>query len=186
MADEGAIAGPGQPLIELVETDVLEARIGLTAKLASALTVGETYDLVSDQGTVAATLRSITGVIDRSSRTVTTIFDIDEPDRVAAGAVVRLGIERESDQAGLWLPVSALTEADRGLWSVYVARGSGNDWKAEPGLVEIVHQDGDRVFVRGALRDGDRVVIDGLQRITPGQPVTPTDVNSIGRVAESG
>ena len=186
MADEGAIAGPGQPLIELVETDVLEARIGLTAKLASALTVGETYDLVSDQGTVAATLRSITGVIDRSSRTVTTIFDIDEPDRVAAGAVVRLGIEREIDQAGLWLPVSALTEADRGLWSVYVARGNGNDWKAEPGLVEIVHQDGDRVFVRGALRDGDRVVIDGLQRITPGQPVTPTDVNSIGRVAESG
>ena len=186
MADEGAIAGPGQPLFELVETDVLEARIGLTAKLASTLTIGESYELVSDQGAAMATLRSITGVIDRSSRTVTTVFDIDTPEQVAAGAEVRLGMEREITQAGLWLPISALTEADRGLWSVYVARREGGDWIAEPGLVEILYQDGDRVFVRGALRDGDRVVIDGLQRITPGQPVTPTDVTAFWRVAENG
>lgn len=186
MADEGAIAGPGQPLFELVETDVLEARIGLTAKLASTLTVGDTYELVSDQGSAMATLRSITGVIDRSSRTVTTVFDIDTPEQVAAGAVVRLGMEREITQAGLWLPISALTEADRGLWSVYVARRLDGDWVAEPGLVEILYQDGDRVFVRGALRDNDRVVIDGLQRVTPGQPVTPTDVTAFWRVAENG
>ena len=186
MADEGAIAGPGQPLFELVETDVLEARIGLTAKLASTLTIGESYELVSDQGAAMATLRSITGVIDRSSRTVTTVFDIDTPEQVAAGAEVRLGMEREITHAGLWMPLSALTEADRGLWSVYVARREGGDWIAEPGLVEILYQDGDRVFVRGALRDGDRVVIDGLQRITPGQPVTPTDVTAFWRVAENG
>ena len=36
------------------------------------------------------------------------------------------------------------------------------------------------------LTDGDRVVIDGLQRITPGQPVTTTDVTAFWRVAENG
>jgi len=186
MADEGAIAGPGLPLFELVETDVLEARIGLTAALADTLDIGGVYDLTSNQGVSEATLRSVTGVIDTSNRTVTTIFDINDANSVSAGAVVRLGMEREIDESGLWLPVSALTEADRGLWSVYKARRDGDVWLAEPGIVEILHQDGERVFVRGSIRDGDRVIVDGLQRITPGQPVTPNDVSTVGLVAGNG
>lgn len=186
MVDEGAIAGPGQPIFELVETDVLEARIGLTANLARDMVVGQSYPLVSDQGTVTATLRSMTGVIDASNRTVATVFDIDDPNQVPAGAVVRLGLERDIDEQGLWLPVSALAEADRGLWSIYKARGSSGNVIAEPGIVEILHQDGERVFVRGSIRDGDRIIIDGLQRITPGQPVTPVDTNTVGLVAGNG
>lgn len=186
MADEGAIAGPGQPLFELVETSSLEARIGLTATLANLLEVGETYELVSDQGTSLATLRAVTGVIDMGNRTVTTVFDIDDPESVSAGAVVRLGMDRAIEEAGIWLPVSALTEADRGLWSIYQARRENGAWTAEPGIVEILHQDGERVFVRGSLRDGDHVIVDGLQRITPGQPVTPIDANTAGLVAGNG
>jgi RND family efflux transporter MFP subunit len=186
LSDEGAIAAPGVPLFELVETGVLEARIGLTSGLANSLNVGQEYPLISDQGEVMATLRSVTGVIDAGNRTVTTIFDISEPDRVAAGAVVRLGIDREIEEPGLWLPVSALNEADRGLWSVYAARRQGGEWIAEPGIVEIVHQDGDLVFVRGALRDGDNVIVDGLQRITPGQPVTPVEVSATAPLASNG
>lgn len=186
MADEGAIANPGLPLFELVETDVLEARIGLTAALADTLDIGSVYDLTSNQGVSEATLRSVTGVIDTSNRTVTTIFDINDANSVSAGAVVRLGMEREIDEPGLWLPVSALAEADRGLWSVYKARRDGDAWLAEPGIVEILHQDGERVFVRGSIRDGDRVIVDGLQRITPGQPVTPNDVSTVGLVAGNG
>ena len=186
MVDEGAIAGPGQPIFELVETDFLEARIGLTAQLADQMEIGQSYPLISDQGTAQATLRSVTGVIDASNRTVTTVFDVDEPGAVSAGAVVRLGLERDINERGLWLPVSALTEADRGLWSIYKVRGSTGNYAAEPGIVEILHQNGERVFVRGSIRDGDRVIIDGLQRITPGQPVTPVDTNTVGLVAGNG
>jgi len=186
LSDEGAIAAPGVPLFELVETGVLEARIGLTSALAASLTVGKEYPLIADQGEVMATLRAVTGVIDAGNRTVTTIFDINDPDSVAAGAVVRLGIDRQIEEPGLWLPVSALNEADRGLWSVYAARRQGGEWIAEPGIVEIVHQDGDRVFVRGALRDGDNVIVDGLQRITPGQPVTPVEVSATAPLARNG
>ncbi len=186
MADEGAIAGPGQSVFELVETGNLEARLGLTAKLADKLEIGETYELTSDQGLVLARLRSVTGVIDASNRTVTTMFDIVDSDSVSSGAVVRLAMKREIDESGLWLPVSALTESNRGLWSVYIARRNGSGWSAEPGIVEIVHQTGERVYVRGAVRDGDRVIIDGLQRITPGQPVTPVEVSANGLAAGNG
>ena len=186
MSDEGAIAAPGQPVFELVETEFLEARIGVTAALAQTLKVGDVYDLISDRGPVSATLRSVTGVIDTSNRTVTTLFDIEDATSTSAGAVVRLGMEQQITEPGLWLPVSALTEADRGLWSIYIARRSSGDWLTEPGLVEILHQDGERIFVRGAIRDGDKVIIDGLQRITPGQPVTPVEVRAVGPVSGNG
>ena len=175
LADEGVIAGPAQPIFELVETGNLEARIGLTARLAASLEIGQTYTLVSEQGEVAARLRSVTGVIDAGQRTVTTVFDIQEPDRVAIGAVVRIQLDRQVDQAGAWVPVSALTEKEHGLWAVYVARREGSGWRARPGTVEVIHTDGERAYVRGALRDGDLVILDGLQRITPGQPVIPTE-----------
>lgn len=186
MADEGAIAGPGQPVFELVETTSLEARIGLTAALADTLEIGEVYELISDRGPVSATLRSVTGVIDTSNRTVTTMFDIEDPDTTSAGAVVRLGMDQQISEPGLWLPISALTEADRGLWSIYIARRVSGEWLAEPGLVEILHQDGERIFVRGAIRDGDKVITDGLQRITPGQPVTPIEANAVGLISGNG
>ncbi len=186
MADEGAIAGPGQTVFELVETGRLEARIGLTAKLAGTLKPGETYILVSDQGEVTATLRSVTGVIDATQRTVTTMFDIDDPENVSIGAVVRIQLDRSIEERGLWLPVAALSEREHGLWSVFVARRGDGGWTAQPGTVEVIHTDGDRAYVRGAIRDGDLLILDGLQRITPGQPVTPTRINQTASAQDNG
>ena len=176
MADEGAIAAPGQPVFELVENGVLEARIGLPAELSDTLIVGEAYLLTSDQDEVSATLRSVTGVIDASQRTVTTIFDITNTDEVASGAVVRITLHRDVREQGLWVPVTALAEGQRGLWSVYLVRAEGELQRARKSAVEIVHSEGDRAYVRGAIRDGDHVIVDGLQRITPGQAVTPVKV----------
>ncbi len=173
-SDEGAIAAPGQPVFELVEVESLEARIGLTDILAEDMVLEETYMLLSDRGEVAAVLRSVTGVIDANQRTVTTVFDVVDTDAVSPGSVVRIELERLVDEAGLWVPVSALSERGHGLWAVYVARKDGSDWSAEPGIVEVIHTDGARAYVRGAVRDGDLLILDGLQRLTPGQAVMPS------------
>ncbi|MEZ5945633.1 MAG: efflux RND transporter periplasmic adaptor subunit [Hyphomonas sp.] len=177
-ADEGAIANPGQPLLELVEAGVLEARLGLPAQSAMLLKAGEEYALTADTGNVKARLRNVTGVIDSGQRTVTAVFDIENPDVIAAGAVVRLALERDVGEEGFWVPVKALTTASRGLWNVYVADPTENGWTAVPRPVEMVHSEGDRAYVRGPVRAGDRVVVDGLQRITPGMPVLPRDATS--------
>lgn len=171
--DEGAIAAPGVPVFELVETDALEARIGLPAALAAELIEGDSYTLIGDKGPVAATLRSVTGVIDSGQRTVTSVFDIDQPESVSVGAVARLQMQRNVSEPGLWVPVSALSEGQRGLWSLYIAKEEADGWRARPGLVEVVQSEGERAYVRGAVSDGDRIIIDGLQRITPGQLVLP-------------
>ena len=175
LADEGAIASPGQPLLELVENSHLEARLGLPAASAALLEPGKDYTLVADTGEVTAKLRTVTGVIDANQRTVSAVFDIDNPDRIAAGAVVRLALDRSVGEEGFWVPVKALAAGSRGLWNVYVAQPSGEGWTALPRPVEMVHSDGDRAYVRGPVQAGDRVIVDGLQRITPGMPVTPSE-----------
>lgn len=171
--DEGAIAPRGAPVFELVETGALEARLGLPANLASTLEPGKVYALESDGGPIDARLRSVTGVIEAGQRSVTTVFDVTDPRTVSPGAVVRLSLSRDVEENGLWLPVSALAEGQRGLWSLYIAVPQEGGWVARPGLVEVVQSDGERAFVRGAVSDGDRIIIDGLQRVAPGQAVAP-------------
>lgn len=183
MADEGAIAAPGVPIFELVESGRLEARIGLTEELAARLETGQVYRLDTARGEVEAKLRAKTGVIDAGQRTMATIFDIQDASAVASGAVVRIALEQEIDERGLWLPTVSLAEAQRGLWSVYLARKTDEGWTAEPGIVEIVHSAGDKAYVRGAIRDGDMLILDGLQRVTPGQPVTPVKVDKASAAA---
>lgn len=184
MVDEGAIALPGSAMLELVEAGKLEARIGLPASAANRLEAGAIYTLVSDRGGVQASLRSVTGIIDQSLRTVTTVFDILDPSQVDPGAVVRVSLEREIKERGVWVPVSALSESSRSLWSIYIAEPDGDDWVAAPRLVEIVHTDGARAYVRGTLRDGEQYITAGLSRLVPGQPVTP--VPSSAQTAASG
>lgn len=180
MADEGAIAAPGQAVFELVENGHLEARIGLPSTVVGDLIVGERYTLSSDVGEVMARLRATTGVIEVGQRSVTTIFDIEDAKSVSSGAVVRLNLERDVQERGLWLPVSALAEAERGLWSLYIVRNIDSEFRAQKSVVEIVHSEGDRAYVRGGITDGDLIILDGLQRITPGQPVTPNQALSNG------
>ncbi|MEM8635024.1 MAG: efflux RND transporter periplasmic adaptor subunit, partial [Pseudomonadota bacterium] len=178
MGDEGAIAAPGVNVLELVETGLLEARIGLPEKAAANLEAGKVYQLASATGFVEATLRADTGVIDPTRRTVTAVFEIVDPETVAAGAVVRLPIDQPIDERGFWVPVTALSESQRGLWSIYAVERDGAGYVVAPRLVEIVHSDADRAFVRGTLENGERFVSDGLRRLVPGQPVRLSQANS--------
>ena len=182
MSDEGAIAGAGQPILDLVEAAHLEARIGLPANSAARLVPGDAYTLQADTGAVEAVLRSVTGVIDPAQRTVAAVFEINDAEIVASGAVVRLTMERDIDEPGFWVPVKALSTASRGLWTIYVAEPTESGWHVASRPVEMVHTDGDRAFVRGAVTAGERVITDGLQRIVPGQPVEPRDAHRASTV----
>ncbi len=173
--DEGAIAGPGQAIIALVETGHLEARIGVPAAAAAQLKPGTVYQLKSDSGDVAATLRTLSGVIDSRERTMTAAFTIDTASKVPVGATLRLQLARDIQEEGFWVPVKAMTTASRGLWTIYVARKTGDGFVAERQPVDLIYSDGDRAFVRGALKPGDQMIVDGLHRVTPGVAVMPVD-----------
>lgn len=173
-ADEGAIAQPGQPLLEIVEADALEIRVGLPQRIAAGLQPGASHRFVIDGAPVDAVFRSSTGVVDRQTRTVTALFDLPANASAAAGQVVRLAVATPIGTDGFWVPTSALAEGRRGLWSVYVLTPeTGDAYTLQSRSVETVRVEAGRVFVRGAVEDGELLLAAGIQRITPGQRVAP-------------
>jgi hypothetical protein len=98
-----------------------------------------------------------------------------------AGDIVTLTLESPVRQRGSWLPLGAMTEGERGLWSVYVAeplakpdRVLAATHRIVRRTVDVVYQRSDRVFVKGALNPDQQVVVSGVQRIVPGQAVRLT------------
>ena len=73
---------------------------------------------------------------------------------------------------GTWLPFAAITEGLRGLWVIYaLVPAEGGGYRIEARDVEVLYAAEDRVFVRGAIADGELLVGAGLQRVAPGQTV---------------
>lgn len=84
-ADEGVIAGPGAPVLQLVEDGALELRAGLPERDARALEPGETYAVEIDGREIEVLFRATTGVIDSRRRSVTAVFDLDPQTRARSG-----------------------------------------------------------------------------------------------------
>ncbi|WP_375549504.1 efflux RND transporter periplasmic adaptor subunit [Oceanicaulis alexandrii] len=172
--DEGASVGAGAPVLTLVESAALELRVGLPSDDATRLSVGEVYDVELNSGErLSVTLRAITQVIETRERTVSAVFDVPASASVSSGSVARLVLDHTLSERGFWASAGALSEGRRGMWSIYALAPSGDYFVLEPLPVEILHSEGDRVYLRGAVEDGQHVLTAGVHRVAPGQPVRP-------------
>ena len=185
VVDEGAFVAAGTPVLHLVEEGPLEARIGVPTRLARELVVGSVLTVRVDDEGVPAVLESALPVLDAATRTSTLVLTIDDatPFGLRPGQVARIELEDEAAETpeGHRLPLSALTRGVRGLWEVYVTVEDGDASVVERREVEWLGTDGETVLVRGLLTVGDEVVVDGLQRVVPGQRVSPTSDEGTAR-----
>ena len=173
-ADEGAVLGAGVPLFQLVEDGVLEFRVGVPVADTAQLNPGREYTLEAGTRRVEARLRALTGVVDTSTRAVEAVFELEGGQGVVPGEVARLVLPGSIEERGFWAPVSALAEGRRGLWTVYQLTNGGEGYSLEPRSVELLHTQGDQVYLRGAVDEGSMILAGGVQRVTPGQRVLPT------------
>ena len=167
--DEGTQILGGTPALKLIEQGPIKAHIGVPSESAAGLTIGNTYTLSWHSKKQPASLVAISPEVDPNTRTLNAVFKISGS-IIPIGAVVELLLEQRVQTPGFWLPVSALTASDRGLWGVYVVNAEN---LIERRLVEVIHNEASRAFVRGLLSDNERVVNSGVQRIVPGQSVLP-------------
>ena len=167
--DEGSQIGPGSPALSLVETSKREAHVGIPESAVTSLTVGDAYTINWQNVSASAQLRSLLPEVNPNTRTVTAVFTVADQ-RIPLGAVVELSLRQRVPGNGFWVPIEALTAMDRGLWGVFIIDAENI---VQQRLVEIVHNEGDRAFVRGLLSTNDRVVATGTQRIVAGQRVIP-------------
>lgn len=181
--DEGTVVNTGQSVVRLVESTNPEARIGIPTNVINRLRVGSNQKVEINNQTYSARVASILPEVNSTTRTQVAVLALENSaiSKVNPGQTVRLKLIDNIPTQGFWLPNKALTQGLRGLWSCYVLvkpsvknpSARENSFVLEQRSVEILHQESDRVLVRGTIKEGDKIVASGIHRLVPGQVVRP-------------
>ena len=169
--DEGSVVSAGASVIDVVESGVRRARVGLSIAASSFLKVGESYRLISGDRDLVGKLLSKRPDLQTGTRTVAALFEVRGADDLPFGGIVEVVVERSVHSEGTWLPISALSEGAKGLWTVFTVVASQGAPSISREAVEVLHVDGGRAYVRGNLSGQTRIVVNGTNRIIPGQRV---------------
>ncbi|QDV06201.1 Macrolide export protein MacA [Planctomycetes bacterium Poly30] len=183
--DEGAVVSQQVPsaAVRLVEAGVLEAHVGVPVELAERIVSedGRGRLQLRDQ-TIESTRTVALGTVAPGTRTVTLIFDLSQESATKASArpgdVITLHTVVEREEHGAWIPIGALTESARGLWSAFgvqaPASGSGPATAVRIEL-EVLTANESEAFVRGTFDGETTIVASGAGRIVTGQAIQPID-----------
>lgn len=175
LADEGTVLATGTPVLRLIESDALEAEVGLPLAFAETMRAGDAVPLKTQGGDlVFARVKAKVPAVRGETRTalVTLTIDGEAQAAIADGALVTAELSETVDTSGFWLPLRALTADVRGLWRVYkVVEGKDGANRVVFENVQILHSEGDRAFVSGTVKDGDLVIEGGVARVVPGKRV---------------
>ena len=172
ITEPGSIVGPSVPIVRLVSVGEREAHVGISPKFANMAVIGETYTLFVEGEAISARLRSVGADVDPQTLTVLAVLTLPKDQPVRVGQTVALEFQERVNETGGWLPITALLEGDKGLWTVLVTKEDAEgELITARESVEIVYSEGERVFVRGTVADDTNVVASGMQRLSPGSPV---------------
>jgi multidrug efflux pump subunit AcrA (membrane-fusion protein) len=176
--DQGTIVEAGQPVLRLVEQVEAEVEIGLPLDVAATLNLGQPQGVTIAGQQYEAVVAAILPEIDPITRTRTVVFRLSNvaigelaPDQLAS-----VTIAQTVPTQGFWLPLTALSQGERGLWVAYALEPTDesvdeNLFQVTRQEVDVLHTETNRAFVRGLLEEGDRIVTSGIQRLVPGQVV---------------
>lgn len=178
LADEGDMMSVSQPVIELLESGKLEARIGVPTSAAARIASTDYQILHVNDRDFSADVIAVLPEVDPVTRTQTVVLSVpaEETERLADGQLVKLRFSDETAIDGLRVPIASLAPGSRGLWLVFAANESDGKTILESRSVEVLHTDGDFAIVQGELSAADRIIADGVHRVVPGQQVVINDV----------
>ena len=168
--DAGQTVAAGQPVLVLFEAGAARARVGLPPDLAATLQPGDPVALELGGVVRAATVLHLRPDLDPLTRSRPVVLTLQEAAPVL-GETVSVILEQRIQTPGFWAPLAALREGARGSWSVMALRPAPEGDLVQPAAVEVIHGEGARVFLRGDLPPGARIVAEAPDRVAPGQLV---------------
>ena len=94
------------------------------------------------------------------------------------GLYVRARLAKATAPAAILVPQSAVSRNAGGEATVFVV---GPDGKAISRVIAVSQTVGDNWLATGGLRAGERVIVEGLQKVRPGAAVRPVQIASAQR-----
>jgi len=177
--DEGVVIPPGVRVVRLVEHRAIEAWIGIPPDYIKKLPESSHHEIQLGQQTYLASIRDVLPEVDSATRTQTVVFSLvasAENELPLPGQLARLSLSISDTTDGYWVPITALTRGQRGLWAMLVVGLDGETLQRRD--VELLQVETTQARVRGLIQAGERYVTTGLHRVTAGQRILTTTVRS--------
>ncbi|TAJ71672.1 MAG: efflux RND transporter periplasmic adaptor subunit [Phenylobacterium sp.] len=147
----GAVDAPTSAQVRLVLED------GSTYPIAGTLAFS---DITVDEGTGSIGLRAI----------------FPNPNgALLPGLYVRARLEQGVATSGILAPQAAVSRDPKGSATVYVVDAAG---KAQLRPITVSRTVGDKWLVTSGLKPGERVIVEGLQKVRPGGAVKPAVIGA--------
>lgn len=171
--ERGAMAAPGQPLLTLEASGVLEVRTQVPERHIGAMAVGDTVRVTI--GAANETLPGRVTEVNPSGDPASRQFQMrvllpDPPAAVKSGMYAQV-FHETGEQLLLTVPTSSLVARGQ-LTGVYAV---GDDDRALLRWIRTGTQRGDAVEVLSGLQPGDRYVVHADGRLRDGHPIIPQD-----------
>ena len=167
MIDHGTIISPGHSIFEFVDSSSVEAHISIPDKIIDNLVIGNKYTFTIKDKKINSALSRIAPMRIGGSSNRLAIFRFDE--FISPGSIGYLNYENSVSAKGLWVPISALSESDQGLWSLYVLTVNGQESKVSRELVELIHIEDNYAYVTGTLSPGEQIIVGGASKVIEGK-----------------
>lgn len=183
---EGAYAGLGSAVLELVDLARREVRIQVPARYAAGLPPQAEVRLTADEVpdfALALQVERWVPAADPATRTFIAVVRLDDavdPERrLLPGMFVRVSLVLRQTGASLLVPADTLRESARGLEVVALGEPGPNGLpQARSVAVELLARGAERVAIRplagAALAAGDLVVQTGLDLVGPESLLAPS------------
>src|SRR5262249_34768621 len=109
--------------------------------------------------------------VDTNTDTVTVRAQFPNPERLLIpGGIVNLTTERGPPRSVLLIPQSAIQLDQAGLYVLVVDPAK----KVEQRRITTGAEQGRNIAVTNGLKDGEQVIVEGIQKVRPGQVVAAT------------
>jgi len=164
--DEGSIINASIPIVEILDSQYVEAKVSLPKSLINSLDIGKVYKFLIDNEEYEAKLTRIAPMSEKGSNNQLGLFEFN--DFFNPGATARLILTTSESKRGAWVPLNSLAQSEQGLWNLYTI-SEGN--LAQKDYVELIHIENNMAYVSGTIKDGDLVIVGGASRIAEGQRI---------------
>lgn len=168
LADEGDLAMPGKPLLELESRAGLQLVADVPSLLADRVLPGAKLTVCVDAvaGTLAGTVVEVAPAADPASRTVQVKVDLPATPGLRSGQFGRLAVP-VSETTSLIVPPPALVR--RGQLEILFVAAEG---KAQMRLVRTGKETAQGIEILSGLAAGEAVVVEGAATLREGQPLS--------------
>lgn len=173
--DDGTRVGSGQQVLQVFERAKPLFRVGVTEWAAQNLAVGQSLDVTVSGQSFPGIVEHIRPDLDAQTRTIPILISVETDAALIEGAYGEVTVNRTVDGDGAWVPLAALSEGVRGLWTVFVVDEIDGDMVVRREAVELLHSADGSAFVTGMLPSSTQVVATGTHRLADGQAVRVTE-----------